>query len=120
MTDPRLKNILAHSEETITKTIPEKQSEPIIRVDKASRVYQVGTNNVNALREISIEIPKGVLAALKGRSGSGKTTLLNLIGGLDKPTSGTVSLFGEPLFKMTGDQLTDFAATALGLSSSLL
>ncbi|HEX7434999.1 MAG TPA: ABC transporter ATP-binding protein [Anaerolineaceae bacterium] len=114
MTDPRLKNILAHSEETITKTIPEKQSEPIIRVDKASRVYQVGTNNVNALREISIEIPKGVLAALKGRSGSGKTTLLNLIGGLDKPTSGTVSLFGEPLFKMTGDQLTDFRRHRIG------
>jgi putative ABC transport system ATP-binding protein len=114
MTDQRLKNILAHSEETLTKTVPEKKSEPIIQVDKASRVYQVGINNINALREISIEIPNGVLAALKGRSGSGKTTLLNLIGGLDKPTSGAVSLFGEPLSKMTGDQLTDFRRHRIG------
>ena len=114
MTDQRLKKILAYTEEPPIKTVPQKRSEPIIQVDKASRVYQVGAINVHALREISIEIPKGVLVALKGRSGSGKTTLLNLIGGLDKPTNGTVTLFGEPLSGMTVDQLTDFRRHRIG------
>ena len=88
--------------------------EAIIKADKVSRTYTVGTTLVNALKDVSLEIPKGVLAALKGRSGSGKTTLLNMIGGLDKPTGGEVYLFGKPLSKMSGDELTDIRRKQVG------
>ena len=114
MTDLRLKNILARSEDNVSKAAPKVKAEPIIQVENATRIYQVGSNNVQALRDISLEVPKGVLAALEGRSGSGKTTLLNLIGGLDKPTSGTVILFNEPLSSMTADQLVDYRRHRIG------
>jgi ABC-type lipoprotein export system ATPase subunit len=86
----------------------------IISVQKASRVYRVGTNEVHALRELSMEMPKGILGALKGRSGSGKTTLLNLIGGLDQPTSGEVFLFGQSLSKLGSDQVTELRRKRIG------
>jgi ABC-type lipoprotein export system ATPase subunit len=88
--------------------------EMIISVKKANRVYQVGTNEVHALRDLSLEIPAGIMGALKGRSGSGKTTLLNLIGGLDQPTSGEVFLFGKSLANLTIDQLTELRRKRLG------
>lgn len=88
--------------------------EPIIRAEDVSRVYTLGTTEVSALRNVNIEIPKGVLAALKGRSGSGKTTLLNMIGGLDSPSSGEVYLFGQPVSKMSADQITDIRRKRIG------
>lgn len=114
MPDQRLKILLAQSEDYHEKTVAVQTSAPIIKADKVSRVYQVGANNVQAVRDISLEIPKGVLAALKGRSGSGKTTLLNIIGGLDQPSSGNVTLFGELLSKMSSDQLVDFRRHRIG------
>ena len=94
----------------------EKNTEttPVIRVDEVKRIYEVGTSQVIALRGLSLEVPKGVLAALKGRSGSGKTTLLNIIGGLDLPTSGNVYLFGEPISQMTPDEVTELRRKRFG------
>ena len=89
-------------------------AEAIIKADAVSRTYTVGTTLVHALKEVSLEIPKGVLAALKGRSGSGKTTLLNMIGGLDKPTGGEVYLFGKPLSKMGMDEITNIRRKQIG------
>jgi ABC-type lipoprotein export system ATPase subunit len=89
-------------------------SGPIIQVQKVSRNYKVGDSEVHALREVSIDIPKGVLAALKGRSGSGKTTLLNMIGGLDHPTTGEVVLFGKPVSQLSSDQFTDVRRKRIG------
>jgi putative ABC transport system ATP-binding protein len=86
----------------------------IISVRKASRVYRVGANEVHALRDLSLDMPKGILGALKGRSGSGKTTLLNLIGGLDQPTSGEVFLFGQPLSQLSSDQITELRRKRIG------
>ncbi len=87
---------------------------PVIRVDNVKRIYEVGTSQVIALQGLSLEVPKGVLAALKGRSGSGKTTLLNIIGGLDSPTSGDVYLFGEPISQMTPDEVTELRRKRFG------
>jgi ABC-type lipoprotein export system ATPase subunit len=87
---------------------------PIIQVKQVRRVYQVGEIEVPAVRDISLEIPKGVLAGLRGRSGSGKTTLLNIIGGLDRPTSGEVRLFGEPISKMNNDELIEMRRMRIG------
>jgi ABC-type lipoprotein export system ATPase subunit len=74
----------------------------------------VGTTEVAALRNVSLEVPKGVLAALRGRSGSGKTTLLNMVGGLDNPSSGEVYLFGQPLSKMSQDEITNVRRKQIG------
>lgn len=87
---------------------------PIISVQNVSRIYRVGNTKVHALRELSLDVPKGVLAALKGRSGSGKTTLLNIISGLDHPTSGDVTLFGKPLSHMSSMEITDVRRHRIG------
>ncbi len=79
---------------------------PLVRVEGASRIYRTDGQEVQALRGIDFELPRGVLAALKGRSGSGKTTLLNLIGGLDRPTGGSIYFDGQPLTEMSETQLT--------------
>ncbi|MFE3282336.1 ABC transporter ATP-binding protein, partial [Streptomyces sp. NPDC059233] len=70
---------------------------PMVVVDDVHRSFGTGPNAVHALRGVSFEVRRGELTALKGRSGSGKTTLLNLVGGLDTPTAGTVSLDGTGL-----------------------
>lgn len=89
-------------------------SGPIIQVTNVSRNYKVGEGEVHALRDVSLEIPKGIFAALKGRSGSGKTTLLNMIGGLDHPSSGEIHLFGNPVSKLSSDQFTDLRRKRIG------
>jgi putative ABC transport system ATP-binding protein len=69
------------------------------------RDYPSGDSVVNALRGVSFEVARGELMAVKGRSGSGKTTLLNLLGGLDKPTSGHVIVDGDEVSSMSEAQL---------------
>jgi ABC-type lipoprotein export system ATPase subunit len=93
---------------------PDPKEHPIIQVSELSRNYRVGESEVMALRDVSMTVPKGVLAALRGRSGSGKTTLLNIIGGLDRPTLGEVFLFGQSLSQITNDQLTDLHRHRIG------
>jgi putative ABC transport system ATP-binding protein len=81
----------------------------ILSINDLRRTYRAGTaQEVHALRGISLTISDPCLAAVKGRSGSGKTTLLNCIGGLDKPSSGTVEVFGQNISTMMEKQLTLF------------
>jgi ABC-type lipoprotein export system ATPase subunit len=73
------------------------------------RIYRQGTHQeVQALRGVNLDVPAGRCLALKGRSGSGKTTLLNCIGGLDRPTRGTVQVFGIELETLSDKELTRF------------
>ncbi|GGP65472.1 ABC transporter ATP-binding protein [Streptomyces melanogenes] len=65
---------------------------PMVRVEDLRRSYGEGAAAVHALRGVSFEVPRGELVALKGRSGSGKTTLLNLVGGLDRPDGGRITV----------------------------
>ncbi|TYR64010.1 ABC transporter ATP-binding protein [Streptomyces parvus] len=69
----------------------------MVTVEDLHRSYGSGAAAVHALRGVSFEIPRGQLVALKGRSGSGKTTLLNLVGGLDTPDSGRITVDGTEL-----------------------
>ena len=72
------------------------------------RDYPSGDSVVHALRGVDLSVGRGQLLAVKGRSGSGKTTLLNLLGGLDKPTSGRVLVDGAEVSAMSESQLVDF------------
>ncbi|GAB3674440.1 ABC transporter ATP-binding protein [Actinocorallia lasiicapitis] len=69
----------------------------MIEATGLSRIYRGGGGQVHALRGVSFTVPAGELVAVKGRSGSGKTTLLNLVGGLDRPDGGTVTVDGREL-----------------------
>ncbi len=88
---------------------------PILEVEKVWRTYRPGTHQeVHALREVDLKVEQPVVVAIKGRSGSGKTTLLNCIGGLDKPSQGTIRVFGKNLAEMDDQQLTRFRRKYVG------
>lgn len=91
------------------------KSDLVILVEELWRVYKVGAQEIPALRGINLSIASGQYVALKGRSGSGKTTLLNCLGGLDKPTSGSVRVLGQDLCKMDDRSLTHWRREQVGL-----
>jgi len=76
-------------------------AEPLVIVDRLSRSFASSAGEVHALRDVSFAIPRGELVALVGRSGSGKTTLLNCVGGLDRVSSGRVSINGSEVTSMS-------------------
>ncbi len=86
----------------------------IIETNGISRIYQMGTNVVRALQEISISIDKGEYVAFMGPSGSGKSTLMNIIGCLDTPSSGTYVLNGQLVSDMTENELADIRNKEIG------
>jgi len=86
----------------------------LIRLEKISRRYQMGTETVHALREISIEIKRGEYVAIMGPSGSGKSTLMNLVGCLDTPTSGEYVLNGIRVSQMEDNQLAEVRNKEIG------
>ena len=97
-----------------TKSEPNPTA-PIVEVEEVWRTYRAGTHQeINALREVSLKIEQPSVVAIKGRSGSGKTTLLNCIGGLDTPTQGKISVFGQNLAEMNDQQLTLFRREHVG------
>ena len=89
--------------------------EQVILTQDLWRTYQTGIHQeVHALRGVNLSVDKGSYLALKGRSGSGKTTLLNCIGGLDKPTRGSVRVFDIELKDLDDKELTDFYRKNVG------
>ena len=86
----------------------------IVSVRGLSRDYQQGEHTVHALRSVSLDIEPGEFTVLMGPSGSGKSTLLNLIGGLDKPTAGSVEIEGADLAAMTPAERSDLRRDRLG------
>ncbi len=86
----------------------------IIAVNELSKTYQMGTVQVNALRQVSFTIPRGEFVAIMGPSGSGKSTLMNLLGCLDTPTSGTYQLDGVETARLTDNELAHVRARKLG------
>ncbi len=86
----------------------------IISVKSVSKVYRMGEVDVPALRDASIDIYDGEFLIVAGPSGSGKSTLLNLIGGMDRPTSGTVTFQGEAISSASDRRLTMFRRNEVG------
>ena len=77
----------------------------MLQLDKVTKIYRVGGEDFQALHEVSLEIKSDAFMSFRGPSGSGKTTILNLIGGLDRPTSGEIVLNGKRLAEMSRNEL---------------
>jgi putative ABC transport system ATP-binding protein len=86
----------------------------LIRLEKISRRYQMGSEIIHALREVSLEIHRGEYVAIMGPSGSGKSTMMNLIGCLDTPTSGRYDLNGVQVSEMDDNQLAEIRNKEIG------
>jgi len=89
--------------------------ESLVSVRKVDRTFRRGSEEIHVLRDLDLEVPSGEFLALMGPSGSGKTTLLNLIGGLDRPTSGSVIVGGEHLEALSSRRLAAWRARHVGL-----
>lgn len=89
-------------------------SEPIIIVDNIHKSYLMGKEAVPALRGVSLDIQAGEFVCLMGPSGSGKTTLLNIIGGLDEPSRGHITIQGENLVALSENQLATLRLQKMG------
>lgn len=88
-------------------------SKPVIEIKNLEKVYE-GAVPVYAVNGINLTITEGEFTALKGPSGCGKTTLLNLLGGLDKPTSGTIQIGGVDITTLSENELIDFRLRNIG------
>ena len=86
----------------------------VIEADNLTKVYQMGEVEVHALRGLSIHIERGEVLAIMGPSGSGKSTLMNIIGCLDRPTSGEYFLDGERVSDLKDDQLASIRNSKVG------
>jgi putative ABC transport system ATP-binding protein len=86
----------------------------VVSARDLTRVYGEGETAVHALRGVSLEIPKGDLTAVMGPSGSGKSTLMHILAGLDKPTSGDVSVAGTAIGKLGDSDLTRLRRRHIG------
>lgn len=87
----------------------------ILEVEHLTRVYGSGDTAVNALDDVSFSVEAGEFIAIVGSSGSGKSTLMHLMGGVDRPTSGTVKLQGQDIFTRSDEQLAVFRRREVGL-----
>ena len=86
----------------------------LVQVRDVHKVYRRGSERLDILNGIDLEIPKGDFLALMGPSGSGKTTLLNLLGGLDRPTSGSIEVEGQRIDQLSDGKLTEWRSRHVG------
>jgi putative ABC transport system ATP-binding protein len=86
----------------------------VIQAENLTKVYQMGEVKVHALNGLSLKIARGEVVAIMGPSGSGKSTLMNIIGCLDRPTSGNYILDDEPVSSLTDDQLATIRNRKVG------
>lgn len=86
----------------------------VVKVDRVFKEYYLGTQKVTALKNVSLLVRKGEFLAIAGPSGSGKSTVLNLIGCIDTPTEGSVSIDGEDVTNRNPDELADIRARKIG------
>ena len=86
----------------------------LVRVDGVEKIFRRGSEEIHVLSNLTLAVPTGEFLALMGPSGSGKSTLLNLIGGLDRPTKGTVEVAGDHIDQLSDRQLAAWRARHIG------
>jgi putative ABC transport system ATP-binding protein len=89
-------------------------AQPLIELKDVTKIYRMGDVELAALRGVSLQIAQGEFTAVMGASGSGKSTLMNLLGCLDRPTSGTYRLDGQEISSLTNDELARLRNQTLG------
>src|SRR6266699_4302995 len=87
---------------------------PVVSATDLTRRYGEGDTAVDALRGVALDVPKGQLTAVMGPSGSGKSTLMHILAGLDKPTSGEVTIAGTAISKLSDSDLTKLRRRNIG------
>lgn len=87
----------------------------VLEVKELTKIYGSGENQVIALDHVSFQVKKGKFVAIVGASGSGKSTLMNLIGGIDRPTSGSVVIDGKKIFDMNESEMAIFRRKNIGI-----
>jgi len=90
-------------------------ADPAIQLDRVSRHYTMGESSVRAVNELSLSVANNEFLALLGSSGSGKSTLLNLIAGLDRPTSGSISAHGQNIASLNSLELARYRRNTIGM-----
>ena len=86
----------------------------VVSASLLCKIYQIGDVNIEALKNVNLKVEKGKFVAISGPSGAGKTTLLNIIGGIDKPTTGKIIVFKHDLTVENEDFLADFRCNNVG------
>src|SRR6266545_4252681 len=99
---------------TMPAAAAEAPAGPVLSAKNLTRRYGEGETAVDALRGVSLDVPKGQLTAVMGPSGSGKSTLMHILAGLDKPTSGEVTIAGTALSKLNDSDLTKLRRRNIG------
>jgi putative ABC transport system ATP-binding protein len=92
----------------------EVPNQALVSVEGVEKVFRRGSENIHVLKDLNLRVPEGEFLALMGPSGSGKSTLLNLIGGLDRPTRGFVSIAGERVDRLSDRRLAAWRARHIG------
>ncbi len=91
-----------------------RENSVVVHLEDVHKVYQMGTEKVHALAGVSLEFERGTFCAIMGPSGSGKSTMLNLLGCLDRPSSGTYTLAGNDVGSMGDNELSELRLRELG------
>lgn len=86
----------------------------IVELKDVTRIYRTGDHELRALDHVNISLDEGKFVVILGPSGAGKSTLLNLLGGLDSPTSGTITVNGRDISTLTSNELADYRASTVG------
>ena len=86
----------------------------IVQFENVSKIYKAGDHELRALDRVSFTLDEGKFVVILGPSGAGKSTLLNLLGGLDSPSEGTITVSGADISKLTDNELADYRASTVG------
>ncbi len=93
----------------------QKATEPIIQIKDVIKSFKVGDKDITILKKVSFEVNQGEFVSIVGPSGNGKSTLLNMITGIDRPSDGEITVTGQPVHKMSENQLAGWRGENVGI-----